>query len=1208
MRLGKVDFPEAVVAAARSHELVVFAGAGVSMGKPAGLPGFRELTEKIAGESGENELDIKKALDGDGISPDVYLGLLKNRGTNVHALAAEELSGPDIRYTELHRVLLSLYPGPDAVRVVTTNFDLLFEQAAKDAFPEPASTLPDIRRFPDFPAGSSFRGIVHLHGDIAHSSRMVLTDRDFGAAYLGPDSEAQRFIVDLLSTNTLLFVGYSGGDVIFRYLTRGLPAAESPRHFAMARVEDEQEWLARGIHSISYPTSPGDPYGTLCESLSKLAEHAVASAAEQRSRIGKLASKVPSELNREETDLVADALSDNVRRKFFIRAATSPEWIAWLDERKYLDAFFRDEDLSESDQELAQWLARSFVSTGPKELFSLINKHKVKLHADFWLFLLQQAGISKSPPVNDCYLARWVSLLLSAAPSRITHFSSWDLFFLGQHCIERGLTDSAVEIFETLAINQLMLRESFRQSSGDEESDLGINVDFSPVADSSDLNQLWRDGLLPKLPQIVHRLLPVLVENLAKQHRTFRVWGNGSRHGDPVSYHRRAIEPHDQDQYPRATDTVIDAARDCLQWLAKHERDAALHWWGQLAKERSPVLRRLAVHMLAEFSDVPGLGPDERIDRLLSCDLIDDIAVHHEVFRAMKLAYPHASPECRRTVINAVLAIRKPSERDPDGELAAYACFNWLHWLHCSDHDCELAREARDQVLAEHPKFLPRPHPDFLIWRIMGGTAQPADLSSSWSADQLLAEPAERWISRLIENRSEGSPLREWERKCILEGVAEAAKKRFNWGADLADALKKNEEWKTDWWDALLLAWAEADENKILERRVLRHLSHSKLRSEHLAAIASLLHAWAKSGMHANLLADTDRVAMELWSVLPRDTKDFALTDGVPDWMATAITRPSGILAQFWLERFHLRGLHGECEVALSTIACAPGIPGKLGRTILAYNLPMLLDKEKAWTQEHLLPFFEWHKDKDIEDCQAVWEGFLGQSYIDSRIFDLVGKALFSITEQLQSEHCFLRANLRMQFLRLCARVVTDKHFVPDPLDKWLPSILRNCDRQDTAIFIAEVGQFLEKMSEEEREESWRRWLKKYWQLRRHGAIAGYLTREETTGMFHWLPCLRGTAFLEAVDLAEQTSPTPCLRSGLLFHELDEADLWREQPESVARLILCLDKAESPRYAWEEGEKLIRKLLPLDIPAVLQSKLEDLAALRDMSIAEGSAA
>ena len=209
MILGEINFPKPLVAAARKRKLVVFAGAGVSMGKPAGLPDFMGLAKKIGEQAGERELDIEKALIDD--RPDVYLGRLEDRGVNVHALAAEILLQLNARPTELHRVLLSLYSGPDSVCVVTTNFDRLFEQAMGAAFPEAVSAVPEYR-YPELPARRNFHGIVHPHGDVVQPADMVLTDKDFGTAYLGHDPRAQRFALDLLSANTLLFVGYSGDD------------------------------------------------------------------------------------------------------------------------------------------------------------------------------------------------------------------------------------------------------------------------------------------------------------------------------------------------------------------------------------------------------------------------------------------------------------------------------------------------------------------------------------------------------------------------------------------------------------------------------------------------------------------------------------------------------------------------------------------------------------------------------------------------------------------------------------------------------------------------------------------------------------------------------------------------------------------------------------------------------------------------------------
>jgi hypothetical protein len=60
---------------------------------------------------------------------------------------------------DAHRILLALSKGPSGKpRLVTTNFDLLFEAADPSSRRWTPSQLPDFRRHADF------EGIVHLHG------------------------------------------------------------------------------------------------------------------------------------------------------------------------------------------------------------------------------------------------------------------------------------------------------------------------------------------------------------------------------------------------------------------------------------------------------------------------------------------------------------------------------------------------------------------------------------------------------------------------------------------------------------------------------------------------------------------------------------------------------------------------------------------------------------------------------------------------------------------------------------------------------------------------------------------------------------------------------------------------------------------------------------------------------------------------------------
>ena len=114
VNISGLDFPPPLIAAMRSDRLVVFAGAGISMPAPAGLPDFEGLAGAIAMGTGETRDESEPV--------DRFLGRLKSKGANVHARAAEVLQDSNPQPSALHSDLLRLYQRPESVRVVTTNF------------------------------------------------------------------------------------------------------------------------------------------------------------------------------------------------------------------------------------------------------------------------------------------------------------------------------------------------------------------------------------------------------------------------------------------------------------------------------------------------------------------------------------------------------------------------------------------------------------------------------------------------------------------------------------------------------------------------------------------------------------------------------------------------------------------------------------------------------------------------------------------------------------------------------------------------------------------------------------------------------------------------------------------------------------------------------------------------------------------------------
>ena len=397
MRLAGVDFPRRLTEALERDELVVFAGAGVSMGTPANLPSFERLAAAIAAGTGE--------VQDEGEPIDRFLGRLQGRGTNVHERAASALRRGAPQPTALHGDLLRLYRTHQSLRVVTTNFDALFEQAASQVF----DSVPSVFTAPALPLGSGFSGVVHVHGDLADPPGMVLTDADFGRAYL-TEGWARRFLVDLFRTYSVLFVGYSHSDTVMNYLSRALTPGAGAR-FALTDEPDDARWQLLDIEAIGYERRSEGDHSALAEGVRRLADYSQLGLLDWQRDIAEIA-KNPPPLDDEAVDLIDEALSDPERCRFFTDAASHVDWIAWLERRGHLAALFGTEDLSERDERLARWLAARFARDHPSSLFLLIGRNRLRVHPSFW-WELARVVQDEDHPLSAALLARWVSLLLA---------------------------------------------------------------------------------------------------------------------------------------------------------------------------------------------------------------------------------------------------------------------------------------------------------------------------------------------------------------------------------------------------------------------------------------------------------------------------------------------------------------------------------------------------------------------------------------------------------------------------------------------------------------------------------------------------------------------------------------------------------------------------------------------------------------------------
>lgn len=346
-----VDLPNELLWAHDQGRVVFVCGAGVSRAR-AGLPNFDELTEKVLNGLRADESEeafrlhraIRKAEASTEIkglySADHIFQLLERSFANVditsQVACALAPQGTDVDLSA-HRTLLKLSKDQSGtIRLITTNFDRLFEQCDRK--------LPTVTRsnLPSMTAATAGWGIVHLHGcvnaDYSGSTEdgLVLSSASFGDAYLAM-GWAREFVKAVLEKYVVVFVGYSADDPPVRYLLQGLQLSNSAPNeiYAFQSRSDEAAiaaWRDKNVTPLCYETTVGCGHRALWETLGHWSMRAE-DPKRWRRRVLARARHGPRALAPHERGMVAHVVSDADGAAAFAskQPRLSAEWLCVFD-------------------------------------------------------------------------------------------------------------------------------------------------------------------------------------------------------------------------------------------------------------------------------------------------------------------------------------------------------------------------------------------------------------------------------------------------------------------------------------------------------------------------------------------------------------------------------------------------------------------------------------------------------------------------------------------------------------------------------------------------------------------------------------------------------------------------------------------------------------------------------------------------------------
>ena len=1058
------DIPDALLQAHEEDRAVFFCGAGISY--PAGLPGFKGLVDEIYCRLHTTRNEI----EADAYKRDQFdktLDLLERRIPGqkiaVRKALAEALQ-PKLRRrgaTDTHAALLQLARGRDGkLRLVTTNFDRIFEHVAKrskqshHAFAAP--TLP-------IPKTSRWDGLVYLHGllpskpdeDESALHNLVVTSGDFGLAYL-TERWAARFVSELFRNYMVCFVGYSINDPVLRYMMDALAADRmrgeaTPQAYALAGYEPDQkearsiEWKTKGVLPILYEVRSDkdgqDGHSLLHQTLKLWGEIHRDGVDGKEQIVARYALTHPSESTQQD-DFVGRmlwALSDKsglpARRFAEFNPAPTLEWLKAFSENRYGHGDLSGFGISPRppiDSDLH---------------FSLINRPASYRHTP-WMTLV---GSNQDTEWDDVmrYVARWMTRYLNdpellywllgngsqlhdrlagLIESRLDYLDNlnregksdeldkirahspnavpdermrllWRLLLRGRvklfrhnhdlyqwlECLKRdGLTASLrMELREFLA-PMIALRKPFRWPDElvkpyppehlrhivDWELVLAADHVQSVIGNRDD--EHWRSAL----PVLLGDLQQLLLDALD----LLRELDGADDRSDGSFLPLPSIEPHWQNRGFHDWVTLIELLRDA--WLTVKEDDpasamrVAVHWF----ELPYPTFKRLAFFAASHEGCI---DPVQWSDWLLcdACWWLWSVETQREVMRLLALQ-GHRLSSSQGTLEAAILdgppRDMYPEDLEPERWEGIVEHSVWLRLAKLYESGLQLGDAAQsrfDTLSSANPSWQLHPHKREEFPRWMSGTGYP-----DYEDDREI-DIAPRKRRDLVQWLKDSPPQRRlshhddtWRDMCRTSFPVS-----FVALCDLA----QQGIWLASRWGEALQVWSEED----MVQRSWRYAAPlvatmpDNILQEIAHGVAWWLYATSKSAeRHNEILLDLSQRILNL-PIEPGSGLTIQGGEAIRRSVTEAINHPVGLVTQALISLWFRSKpndndrLPADIEPLFTQMCDTQVERFRHSRAVLASRLIALFRVDQFWTEQHLLPRFQW-TENPIE-AQIVWEGFL---------------------------------------------------------------------------------------------------------------------------------------------------------------------------------------------------------------------------------------
>ncbi len=977
------DIPEHLLQAHEDGKVVFFCGAGISY--PAELPGFKELIdktfEKLHETQDDNEKIAYKQSEYSKVIELLEKRLIGNRYTvrkAIYEILQFDATIPDASKT--HEALLKLAKHKGKTKLITTNFDRIFEHVIEKKRSNVENSIAPVMPIPN----NDWDAIVYLHGLLPEVStpkeldRLVLSTGDFGLAYLYR-AWAASFIAEIFRNYHVCFIGYSINDVVLSYMVDAIAAAKlmgenTPEIFAFADFNSgnkdkiANEWKIKNVTPILYNVITQD-HALLHETLHEWADIYSKGQEGKKQLIIDNAHKKLSENSDNDNFIgrVLWALSDNstVPLKTFSELNPVPS-LDWLESLvKYYD------NSEEFFQKFSYWLSRHL--NNQKLLLWFVNKQGGELHDKVAYWIDRQ--LQEIERLENANQQAELNQIKQHAPDAIPDKAMrtlWRLMIVGHFkrdgyfmdlrnyldLLDKGnLTFPIRTKIRTFLTPYISAHAPYNYSNNDqpnmEERKISniVSTEVKVSNDAMDVYQYLTSGGQKHLPELLPDFIALLCDALYLEQELDLL----PQPDDESSRYLVSISDHPQNHITSEWAILIMLVRDA--WLATKNIDPQKA--RKIAEEWMDmpffVFKRLAFFAATHTDIIP---PEQGLAWLLSddkywlfnyklqrenCQLITHLTPHLTSADLSKLEQSILNPPDLSSIYFNHKLTQEENERFTEHDI-------WLRLAKMKAAGARLGNEGNIKLHAIEKKYTDCKLRDDM-----------REEFTSWhsSLDGVIDKPIPKKRRELILWLKENPTADRW----TTDDWGYVCHEKFALLACALYALAQENQWFSNRWQSVFYSWSDKEHFAKLSWKYLAPIiakSPDDFFNNCTHAISSWLKAIAPQlNRHEEIFfALCDKILHAQYG--ERNIDNDALTQAINH----PVGKVTSALFKWWQSQNPQdeQGIDIKVQAVFEKICDSSNRQFFYGRVILAQQIYYFWLKDANWTRKFLYPLLDWNK------------------------------------------------------------------------------------------------------------------------------------------------------------------------------------------------------------------------------------------------------